>query len=108
MSRHVMSCDVMSCHVMSCHVMSCHVMSRHLTSRHVMSCHVMSCHVVPWARGGSNLQTVENHQGRRKTVAARHCEGSIPPYVRFRPFLKFPGNFGSGYTFEGTQKKEPV
>ena len=69
------SCRVVSCHVMSCHVTSCYVMSRHATS----------CH--PWTRGDSNLQTVENRQGRGKTVAVRV---RFPPTSVFRPFPKFP------------------
>ena len=80
-SRRVASCHVVSCHVMSCHVMSCRV----------MSCHVAPRHVIPWTRGDSNLQTVENRQGRRKTVVVRVRFPPTSVFVRSQNFPEILG-----------------
>ena len=75
-SRRVASCRVMSCHVMSCHVTSCHVTPRH---------------VIPWTRGDSNLQTVENRQDRGKTVAVRVRFTPTSVFVRSQNFPEILG-----------------
>ena len=87
----LLSCGSCLASRVSCHVMSCHVTSCHVTSCHVMSCHVTPRHVIPWTRGDSNLQTVENRQGRRKTVAVRV---RFPPMSVFIRSQNFPDIFG--------------
>ena len=73
MSCHVMSRHVLSCCVLSCRVLSCPVLSGPVLSCHVVSCDVVSCRVLSYCRVASSVRI---------------------PYVRFRPFPTFPGNFG--------------
>ena len=83
----------------------CCVAPRRGASHRVTSCcvawyrnvshHIMSRHGLPWAREGSNLQTVENRQGRGKTVAVR--VRFLPTFV-FVCFQKFSINFGRKYS----------
>ena len=63
---------------------------RVVSSYRVVSCHLMSCHVVD--QGGFEPPDRRKPPG---SWESRCRKGSIRPYVRFHPFPKFPGFFGT-------------
>ena len=121
MSRHVMSGRSRS--TSQYRIVSNRVVLRRSALHRIVSwCRVVPCCIVSYRVMSSAIWKDVSDQGgfepskakkATKIVGKPSLLGSESPYIRFRPFPKFtgnfgspapkfPGNFGPGYTAEGT------